>query len=360
MRFKGQLLLPTERGPGLRVDLEIADHHLAVVSDQEELGAWPLEAIQARRLRGDTFAMTVAGEDLHFVADDTISFAYTGIPAIERVAGLSQTHSLLRNLLGLFRDGPTKGSHDQAVTTPNSPATIGKSPWSRTDELSPPIHGPDETEVTQHHDRPSRLGVAEPQPEVAIPAPSAPPPSRMPTDESTDQSESEDPTQDPIIDMTGRRVLDEEWGRTPPEAAVDRSTGTELIEHLDRHQPVGHVPTPGEAETPGCPTLRSDGLPCQSPILGPSGYCYSHDPERPVGQGFRKAQEARSRLKRKGATRLTRVYARLDKALRQVERGELDPAKAMAMAQLARTMCAILELDDQPEVDTREGSPPAT
>ena len=61
MRFKGQLLLPSEQGPGLPVDLEVADHHLALVSEREELGAWPLEAISARRLRGDTFAITVAG-----------------------------------------------------------------------------------------------------------------------------------------------------------------------------------------------------------------------------------------------------------------------------------------------------------
>jgi hypothetical protein len=32
--------------------------------------------------------------------------------------------------------------------------------------------------------------------------------------------------------------------------------------------------------------------------------------------------------------------------MRQVERGELDPEMAMAMAQLARTMCAILEMDE--------------
>jgi hypothetical protein len=43
---------------------------------------------------------------------------------------------------------------------------------------------------------------------------------------------------------------------------------------------------------------------------------------------------------------LNRVYSRLDKAMRQVERGELDPETAMAMAQLARTMCAILEVDE--------------
>ena len=106
-----------------------------------------------------------------------------------------------------------------------------------------------------------------------------------------------------------------------------------------------------------CPALRNDGLPCRSTIIVSSGYCYPHDPRRTFGQGFRKAQEARARLIRNGA-RLTRIYSRLDKTFRQVERGEIDPEKAMAMAQLARTMCAILELDEDPPVSADEGSPP--
>jgi hypothetical protein len=50
VKFKGQLLISSEQGPGLPVDFEVADHHMSLVSELEELGAWPLEAIRARRL----------------------------------------------------------------------------------------------------------------------------------------------------------------------------------------------------------------------------------------------------------------------------------------------------------------------
>ncbi|HEX9864351.1 MAG TPA: hypothetical protein VGC03_05225, partial [Acidimicrobiia bacterium] len=33
MQFKGQLLLPDEPSPGLRVNLDVAEHHLAVESE---------------------------------------------------------------------------------------------------------------------------------------------------------------------------------------------------------------------------------------------------------------------------------------------------------------------------------------
>ena len=60
MQFKGQLLLPGETGSGLRVNLDVAAHHLAVESDGGGLGAWPLEVVDVER-NGEEFQLTVAG-----------------------------------------------------------------------------------------------------------------------------------------------------------------------------------------------------------------------------------------------------------------------------------------------------------
>jgi hypothetical protein len=95
-----------------------------------------------------------------------------------------------------------------------------------------------------------------------------------------------------------------------------------------------------------CAGVRSDGQRCESQILTESGYCYAHDPRRAFEDGYQAAQDARAQLRKDATARLNRIYSRLDKAMRQVERGELDPETAMAMAQLARTMCAILEMDE--------------
>ncbi len=343
MRFKGQLLLPSEGGPGLPVDLEVADHHLALVSEQEELGAWPLEAVNARRLRGDTFAITVAGEDLHFVADDTISFAYSGMPHIQRFARPSRTRSPLRALLGLFWQDTTK-VHDAPEAAPK-PST----------EESPP-HRPIPDEAKTQFPGLDSPFLPDPLPELGDPS-SADfeiPESRISADDDlTLPLDPEHPTEQPSVDFPSpQQVIDTTSGTVPPAERNDIEVNT--IEPLDQDPPQENVATASRVETIRCPALRHDGLPCQSPVIGPSGYCYPHDPERPLGQGVRQAQEARARLIRKGTSRLTRVYSRLDKALRQVERGELDPAKAMAMAQLARTMCAILELDEEPTIDSGE------
>lgn len=362
MRFKGQLLLPGDPGPGLPVDLQVAEHHLAVVSEREELGAWPLEAISARRLRGDTFAITVAGEDLHFVADDTISFAYSGMPAIQRFARPSRARSPLRALLGLFGRDTSKPHYAPEETLPLPPTEMDESPPSREDESAPHRQIPNEAEP-QPHGLETPQHVSDPQPEMHPPSPSGGTGSSgsriSAEDDVSGRSELERPTQHPSIEITDpHQVIDTNSETAPPSGRDDTSSDANTIEQLDPDQPLEYQPTASPIETIRCPALRLDGLACRSPIIGPSGYCYPHDPESDFGQGFRKAQEARARLIRKGTARLTRVYARLDKALRQVERGDLDPDKAMAMAQLARTMCAILELDEESPVNTDEDSPP--
>jgi len=361
VRFKGQLLLPSERGPGLPIDLEVADHHLAVVSEQDELGAWPLEAIRARRIRGDTFAITVAGEDLHFVPDDTISFAYIGMPAIERFAKPSPTRSPLRALLHLFRHDTSRPRHDPETKPPPPPAAADESLPSREDESSP--HEQISNEAgPQLHELEASQQVSDFEPE--LPSPSSPggtkfPRSRIsPEDDSSHRSERNRPTQHPSIETTNpQQEIDTTSETVPSSERHDTSSDADTVEQLHQDKPPEDEPTASPTETMRCPALRNDGLPCRSTIIVSSGYCYPHDPGRAFGQGFRKAQEARARLIRSGA-RLTRIYSRLDKTFRQVERGEIDPEKAMAMAQLARTMCAILELDEEPPVSADEGSPP--
>ena len=350
MRFKGQLLLPSEQGPGLPVDLEVADHHLALVSEREELGAWPLEAISARRLRGDTFAITVAGEDLHFVADDTISFAYSGMPAIEQVGRPSGTRSPMRALLDLFGQDTSKPRQSPEVAPPA--ATDEPAP-SR--EVEPSSHGPIPSQAEPElHPLETSEHVSDTHPELISPssAGTKSPESRISAeDELTHRSDLERSTQHPSMKTTNpEQVID-----SKPERH-DISRDARPIEQRDHDQSVEHEPTASPAKTMRCPGRRNDGLPCQSPVIGPSGYCYPHDPARAFGQGFRKAQDARARLVQKRTARLTRVYTRLDTAFKQVERGDLDPGKAMAMAELARTMCAILELGEKPPVDPDEGS----
>lgn len=320
LRFKGQLLLPSEPGPGLRVDLEVAGHHLAVESESGGLGAWPLETVKVRRLEGDTFAMTVAGEDLHFVADDTISFAYSGLPAIESVSGPARGRSRLRSLLDRF--GSESPEPTPATVTPSTPPAITEEPS--------PIAPPSIDEALLDD-----VGDSEP---AAVERDLFEMPKRVEEqvmDLTTPSVVSEPmPTQDTWL-LPERTTFEDDPARpADPSEVLDDEQLTDRSEIMEHQQPAG------------CLGLTNDGLPCRSPILSSSGYCYPHDPDRTVEDGYRKALDARAKLKRKGTARLTQVYSRLEKAMRQVEQGELEPDIAVAMAQLARTMCAILDLDD--------------
>lgn len=292
MQFKGQLLLPDEPSPGLRVNLDVAEHHLAVESETGGLGAWPLEVVEVRRLHGDVFAMTVAGEDLRFVADDTIAFAYSGLPAIERVSR-PRARSTLRSLWDWIWNNSEE---------PASPAGSRRSESSS--EEAPEGKAVIEETLSPHW---SRAG---------------------------ESLEMVGETTGPPIDLD--HEIDWREDEHPP-----RVVQPFVIESTERDEAGEDL-----ADSAGCPAIRSDGRPCQSPILTASGYCYPHDPKRAFEDGYLAAQEARAQLKRDATGRLNRIYGRLEKAMRQVERGELDPEMAMAMAQLARTMCAILEMDE--------------
>lgn len=280
MQFKGQLLLPGEAGAGLRVNLDVAEHHLAVESDGGGLGAWPLEVVDVVR-QGDVFDLTVAGEALRFLADDTIAFAYSGVPTIERVSRRPRARSAFRSMLDWI--------------------------WNGRESSAPP------TSVQPVSDEP-----ASPSQQAEDFGDSVPAPSHLPHDpEIGSESFDEDGNVEVLQEIPA--VFEAE--SSPPE-----------IEDL--------------AVSPGCPAIRGDGRRCESPILTESGFCYPHDPKRAFEDKYQAAQQARAQLKRDATARLNRIYGRLDKAMRQVEKGELDPETAMAMAQLARTMCAILEVDE--------------
>lgn len=319
MRFRGQLLIPAEGGPGLSVDLEVENQQLAVVSDSETLGIWPLESVNVRRLAGDKFAMRVAGEDLHFVADDTISFAYDGIEAIERPRpGARAGKAMLRGLKGLLG---LDEDHRVAAPTGSLTANSGGVPATMPDigDVATPEPSNDLAEVMMTPwDIPEDVVDSRPTDVLAdLPG--------IEAHEFVDQPDVGDP-----LAGLAKTTL-------PPATPAD----------LDAHPP-----------TDTCKALRADGQPCESPIVGATGYCYPHDPTNPVAKTVRDAHEARRSLRHERAERLGRVYSKLDKALRKVERGEMDTEQAMAMAQLARTMCAILELGDD-GADDLDGDSPA-
>ncbi len=111
-----------------------------------------------------------------------------------------------------------------------------------------------------------------------------------------------------------------------------------------------------------CLGHRSDGEPCRSPVVGESGYCFAHDPER-----TEEAQRARrrggygssaiQRTRNLAPASLRDVYTALEAAMGEVHDGRLAPARASAMAALARAMMQVITAG---EVEERVRSLEAT
>lgn len=85
MLFKGRLRLPNDPGEGIPIDLELEDVFLSLESGGEDFGEWRLDTVEIKRLFSNQFAMQLDGEEMVFIADDALGFAYEGLSAIEDV-----------------------------------------------------------------------------------------------------------------------------------------------------------------------------------------------------------------------------------------------------------------------------------
>ena len=99
-----------------------------------------------------------------------------------------------------------------------------------------------------------------------------------------------------------------------------------------------------------CSGRNRDDSPCSAQARPGRRWCSWHDPDlaaqrtewrRKGGAGKSNANRARKELGE--ATTLTGVQAALFRALGKVERGDLEPARATAMAALGRAIVAVAE-----------------
>ena len=85
MLFKGRLRLPNDPGEGIPIDLELEDVFLSLESEGEDFGEWRLDTVEIQRLFSNQFSMHLDGEEMVFIADDALGFAYDGLSTVEDV-----------------------------------------------------------------------------------------------------------------------------------------------------------------------------------------------------------------------------------------------------------------------------------
>jgi hypothetical protein len=83
--FKGRLRLPSDPGEGIPIDLVIEDVFLSLDSGGEDFGEWRLDTVEVKRLFSNQFSLLLDGEEMVFIADDALGFAYDGLSAVEDV-----------------------------------------------------------------------------------------------------------------------------------------------------------------------------------------------------------------------------------------------------------------------------------
>ena len=79
MRFTGQVRIPEVDHPGIPATILIEENQVEILLDGEGLGRWSLYDVHARRLVSAAFQLELDGEEITFVADEPIDFAYRGV-----------------------------------------------------------------------------------------------------------------------------------------------------------------------------------------------------------------------------------------------------------------------------------------
>ncbi len=453
MHFAGRLHLHDDSGPGLAVDLQIDEGTLSLTSGAEGLGSWHAGEVTATRITGDRFAMSLAGEEVVFVANDPLGFTYEGLPSLEDAqnqrkpgmlsrawaswrsqrAGEDERGAAPARLASSAAATPQTARQDLPVPTPEVavPTSEIQVPAPEVPVATPPVAARGEPRPAQAEQ--AKAAVSRPSVIEIVHASPSQPATPMATRQQAKPSSTEGSTRQegpppPKPDYTPPPTLSADpWARpdpqqtaNPPRSAapatpvpgravpetVAGAQATEAQAATRRASPplqsapaaassvqpaapsgaapragsaagLGDIPPPQKATSPAtgaqtatdrfvkrtaqpslqpqeerrCPAVRTDGRPCQSTILGPSGYCFSHDPE---------LDEERREARRRGGlstgrlTRLLKVppaalaelYERLERAIVEVHEGRLEPARATAMASLVQALCATLELGD--------------
>lgn len=99
MRFTGQVRIPEVDHPGIPATILIEENQIEVLLEGESLGRWSLYDVHARRLVSAAFQLELDGEELTFVADEPIDFAYRGVDHMaEAWARLKAMRSIPRSM----------------------------------------------------------------------------------------------------------------------------------------------------------------------------------------------------------------------------------------------------------------------
>ena len=84
MQFKGALRSPGDRGQGIRVVLVVDDYHLEILRGNDLMGRWYLADVEVVRDIAERFKLFLGPDEMEFLADDALTFAYEGVTRMQQ------------------------------------------------------------------------------------------------------------------------------------------------------------------------------------------------------------------------------------------------------------------------------------
>jgi hypothetical protein len=103
VKFTGQVRVPEIDHPGVPATILVEDDQAEVFLEGESLGRWSLFDVQASRLVSSAFELSMDGEEITFIADEPVDFAYKGVDHMAEVWARYKTMTIPRRVVAVGR-----------------------------------------------------------------------------------------------------------------------------------------------------------------------------------------------------------------------------------------------------------------
>ena len=103
MKFTGQVRVPEVDHPGVPATIVVEEGQTEVFLEGESLGRWSLFDVRAARLVSSAFSLSLDGEEITFIADEPVDFAYKGVDHMAGVWARYKSMTIPRRVVAVGR-----------------------------------------------------------------------------------------------------------------------------------------------------------------------------------------------------------------------------------------------------------------
>ncbi len=101
MKFTGQIRFPDLDHPGVPVTFQIEEAQAEILLDGESLGRWSLFDVHAQRLVSSAFEVSLRGQEITFIAENPMDFAYRGVEHMAKAWARFKAMNFLRRFFAV-------------------------------------------------------------------------------------------------------------------------------------------------------------------------------------------------------------------------------------------------------------------